>query len=99
MTEKTISWTSSNPSVAKVNNGTVKATGKQAGTTTIIAKTVNGLTAKCEVTVYADNDPSNLFADIKYGDWKFSAASAVYDKGYMTGKGTCYQRTAGINVL
>ena len=74
--------------VATVSNGTVKATGKQAGTTTITAKTVKGLTATCEVTVFADNNPSNIFADIKYGNWQYKAAKAVYDKGYMTGTGS-----------
>lgn len=87
VTEKSITWTSSNPTVATVNNGTVKATGKQAGTTTVTAKTVNGLTAKCEVTVYADNNPSNIFADVKYDSWQYKSAKPVYDKGYMTGKG------------
>ena len=87
VTETAIIWTSSNPAVATVNNGTVKATGKQAGTTTITAKTVNALTATCEVTVYADNNPSNTFADIKYGTWQYNSAMSVYDKGYMTGKG------------
>ena len=87
VTEKTITWTSSDSAVATVNNGTVKATGKKAGVTIITAKTVNGLTAKCEVTVYADNNSSNKFADIKYGSWQYDAAKAVYDKGYMTGKG------------
>ena len=86
VTEKTITWTSSNTAVATVNNGKVKANNK-GGETTITAKTVNGLTATCKVTVYADNNPSNIFADIKYGSWQYNAAKAVYDKGYMTGKG------------
>ena len=85
--DKTVTWSSSNPAVATVNNGTVKATGKQAGKTTITAKTVNGLTATCEVTVFADNNPSNIFADIKYGSWQYNAAKPVYEKKYMTGKG------------
>ena len=87
-TDKTVTWTSSNPAVATVSGGVVKATGKQAGTTTITAKTVNGLTATCKVTVYADNNSSNIFADIKYGNWQYKAAKAVYDKGYMTGTGS-----------
>ncbi|MBQ6638286.1 MAG: Ig domain-containing protein, partial [Lachnospiraceae bacterium] len=48
--DKTVTWSSNNPAVATVNNGTVKATGKQAGKGTITAKTANGLTATCEVT-------------------------------------------------
>lgn len=49
-TEKGISWTSSNPAVATVENGVVK--GVSAGTATITAVTVDGKrTASCEVTV------------------------------------------------
>ena len=90
--DKSVTWNSSNASVATVNGGVVKATGKQAGAVSITAKTVNGLTAKCEVTVYADNNSSNSFADIKYGSWQYNAAKPVYEKGYMTGKGTLGKR-------
>lgn len=48
-TNKSVTWTSNNTSVATVSNGTV--TGKSAGTTTIIAATSNGKTASCTVTV------------------------------------------------
>ncbi len=91
-TDKTVIWTSSNPEIATVIDGKVKATGIQAGNVTITAKTVNGHTAKCEITVFADDDSSNIFADIKYGSWQYYAAKAVYEKGYMTGKGTLGQR-------
>lgn len=48
--DKSVTWTSSNTSVATVSNGTVK--GVKAGTSTITAKTVDGgLTASCVVTV------------------------------------------------
>ena len=48
-TNQTVTWTSSNTSVAKVNaNGTVK--GISAGTA-IITATVDGVTAECSVTV------------------------------------------------
>ena len=87
VTEKTITWTSSDSKIATVNGGVVKPTSAAAGKITVTAKTVNGLMAKCEVTVYADNNPSNPFADIKYGTWQFNSAMPVYDKGYMTGKG------------
>ena len=30
---------------------------------------------------------SGIFADVKEGTWQYNAAKAVYDKGYMTGKG------------
>lgn len=49
-TERTLTWTSSNPAIATVDeNGTVTA--KEAGTTTITVTTSNGKTATCEVTV------------------------------------------------
>ena len=49
-TDKTISWTSSDESVATVSNGKVKAVG--AGKATITVKTTDGgKTATCEVTV------------------------------------------------
>ncbi len=51
-TDKTVTWTSSNPSIASVDaDGVVTALYK--GTVTITATTANGLTATCEVTVYS----------------------------------------------
>lgn len=47
--DKTVTWSSSNTSVAKVTNGTITAVG--GGTATITAKTYNGKTAKCTVKV------------------------------------------------
>ena len=46
---KTVTWTSSDPSVATVDNG--KITAASAGTADIIATTSNGLTATVKVTV------------------------------------------------
>ena len=86
VTEKTITWVSSNTKVATVNNGKVKATG--AGEAKITAKTSNGLTASCIVSVMADHNPDNIFADVKYDSWMYNPAKAVYDKGYMTGTGS-----------
>ena len=48
-TNKTVTWSSSNMSVATVSNG--KITAKEKGSTTITAKTFNGKTATCSVTV------------------------------------------------
>ena len=48
-TNKTLTWSSSNTSVATVSNGVVKAVGF--GTATITAKSSNGKTASCSVTV------------------------------------------------
>ena len=55
-TNKTVTWSSSNDSVAKVSS-TGEITGKAVGTANIIAKTSNGLTAKCAVTVKANQIP------------------------------------------
>ncbi len=46
---KTLTWSSSNPSVVSVSSGTLTA--KSAGTATITVRTANGKTATCTVTV------------------------------------------------
>ena len=48
-TNKSVTWTSSDNNIATVSNG--KITGKNTGTATITAKTSNGKTASCKVTV------------------------------------------------
>lgn len=48
-TNKTVTWSSSAPNIAAVNNGRV--TGISAGTATITARTSNGRTAACTVQV------------------------------------------------
>lgn len=55
-TVKTVTWTSSKPSVATVSNG--KITGKSVGTVTITAKSNNGKSASCEVTVLPKDIPA-----------------------------------------
>ena len=62
-TNKNVTWTSSNTSVATVNNGTV--TGKAVGTATITVKTVDGnKTATCTVSVI--NGPSDDYTIMIY---------------------------------
>ena len=55
-TNKAVTWTSSNTSVATVSNGVV--TGVAKGTATITVTTSNGKTAKATVTVTKDDDPT-----------------------------------------
>ncbi len=58
-TNKSVTWTSSNTSVATVANGVVTAVGD--GTATITATTVNGHTATTAVTVSTSNvDPTSV---------------------------------------
>ena len=70
-TNKTVTWTTSNSSVASVNtSGTI--TGVNTGTATITARTTNGYTAYCTVTVTASDDYGNRFEDA-YG-WAISSS-------------------------
>jgi len=86
VTEKKINWSVSNPQIASVNNGLVKVWG--AGNVKVTAETVNGYSATCDILVLAENNPSNPFADVKSGNWKYNAALYAYENGYMNGKGT-----------
>ena len=58
---KTVTWTTSNESVAKVSSkGLVTAV--KAGKATIICHANNGITASCEVTINAPEDPNSTIA-------------------------------------
>ena len=57
-TDKTVTWTSSDKSIATVSNGTITA--QSAGKATITAKTFNGKTASCTVTVVINPTKINL---------------------------------------
>ena len=56
-----LSWSSTNPNVATVSNGTVQAVG--AGTTSIICTAENGVSAQCLVTVNEFVDPLPAIKD------------------------------------
>ena len=69
-TNKTVTWKSSNPNVASVNNGVITALSE--GTATITAATANGKKVECKVTVRLNtfSNPRGNGADpwvIKYG--------------------------------
>ena len=54
-TDKSVTWTSSNPGVATVDeNGVVVASSRATGTATITAQTVNGKKSSCTVKVTGD---------------------------------------------
>jgi formylglycine-generating enzyme required for sulfatase activity len=62
-TNKTVTWNSSNPAVATVNSGFVKAL--NIGTTTITIATENGnKTATCSVTVSYEWEPEMVFVEV-----------------------------------
>ena len=54
---KTLSWTSSNPSVATVSNGTIRALKPGSATITVMTTDGSGLSATCGVTVTAKPVP------------------------------------------
>ena len=58
-TNKEVTWSSSNPSVAEVNSDGVVTT-KSVGTAIITAKTSNGKTATCTITVSNSNTGSDV---------------------------------------
>lgn len=93
-TNKTVTWSTSNSSIASVSNGTV--TGKSAGTVTITA-TAGGKSATCSVTVVTAGtdgwvgsgnagaismDKTSFGADLNYGDVKNSTSAYVSSLRY-----------------
>jgi uncharacterized protein YjdB len=88
-TYKTVTWTSSNNTIATVSNGIV--TPVAAGTTTITATTVDGgLKATCQVTVNAAYSVvSGKKTGTTYGDYTYVNVSGLTPYVYMpTGAGS-----------
>ena len=78
-TNKKITWTSSDTSVASVNEkGKIKA--KKIGTTTITAKSSNGKTEKCNLSVV---QPGPDFSTIYYTYLDSSYATLGSDESYL----------------
>ncbi|MBQ8013618.1 MAG: Ig-like domain-containing protein [Treponema sp.] len=75
---KTLTWSSSDSSVAGVSSsGVVRA--KKAGKTTITVSTVNGKTAECSVTVTGESANAIQVSDFPTG-WASYVGSTYYDK-------------------
>ena len=89
-TDKSVTWESSNPEVASVDNGTV--VGIKPGSVTITATTVNGRkTAECEVTIKA-----NLAPSVTVGADHISAVSAILSGEANLESSTSSDLTMGI---
>ena len=87
-TDKSVTWSSNNTSVASVNNGLVTAVGK--GTATITVNTSNGKTASCSVTVNPKKrETTNLVASGDCGNNGDNVQWELYDSGnlYIFGSG------------
>ncbi len=83
--DKTVSWSSSDDSVASVSNGTVTANGE--GSAVITAVSSNGKTAECNVVVYAVKKGNGSLKDS--GDCGDNVTWEYYDDGtiYINGSG------------
>ena len=89
-TDKKITWTSSNTSVAKVSSSGV-VTGVSAGTATIKATSTNGISAKCTVTV-KDNTTATI-ANTSTLPTSITLGSSITMKGSATGGTAPYKYT------
>ena len=89
-TNKSVTWSSSNTSVATVTDGNVKALAP--GTTDITVKTADGSkTAVCKVTVAVDNNKdkpvsTHTFSDVTNPhEWYYKPVYWAAEKGITTG--------------
>ncbi len=80
---KTVKWSSSNPSIASVSSSGV-VTGKAIGTATITAMATDGTGAKGTyiITVKATDLP---FKDVTVDEWYYGAIKYTYQKGIIKG--------------
>lgn len=90
-TNKTITWTSSNSSVATVSGGTITAVA--AGTATITAKSNNGKTATVSVTVTSTPDPTDLYNNSSINSNRLSVGSKSIFTGDASGGTAPYRYT------
>ncbi|WP_281775460.1 Ig-like domain-containing protein [Bifidobacterium ruminantium] len=88
-TDKTVAWSSSNESVAKVSNG--KVTGVKAGTATITA-TAGGRAASVAVAVTAPNETVDI--TFKASDVSLKAGETLYAVGDW-GQADAWKRAGG----
>ena len=75
-TDKTVAWSSADPTIAVVSTSGV-VTARKAGKTTIKATTVNGLSAVCSLTV--KKRPTKVEIDAKENDFRFDLDERVYN--------------------
>ncbi len=92
-TNKTVTWSTDNESVATVSDGTVTAVGE--GTATITATTVNGKTATATVTVQGKTYPtiSNGIYFEKPSTWGNSVNVYMFDKSTDSTVGAAWPGT------
>ena len=88
-TNKTVTWTSSNTSVAKVSNGVV--TGVAKGTATITATSNNGKTAKATITVTEDDPTPTLVNNSTISATTITLGNTITLKGAASGGTAPYQ--------
>ena len=70
-TDKTVTWTSSDPAVASVDGGTVLAVAK--GETTVTATSVNGMVASCQIIVSERFSSVDMGLSVKWASMNLGA--------------------------